>query len=129
MPAVHAQSGCSVANLNGKYAYSASGFTSKNQANGNPLPVADAGVFTFDGAGNFSTTYSDMSPGKPTYIILRGTGSGTYTVNSDCTGSVSCTTGDCAGIDFDTVIIGGGPEVFGVVTTPFIIGTADFKKQ
>ena len=111
--AVYAQSGCSLATLSGRYAFSASGFTPKGSM-GNLLPAAAVGVFTFDGAGNLSTTYTDVSPGKPTYIPLEGTGSGTYTVNSDCTGSASCTTGDCAGITWNTVIISGGAEVFGI---------------
>jgi hypothetical protein len=128
---VYAQSGCSLATLTGNYAFSQPGFTPKN-SNGNPLPFATVGVFTFDGAGNFSATYTDMSPGKPGGYStpLQGqTASGTYTVNSDCTGSISITGGDAAGITANLVIIGGGTEVFGINTTPFVIGTFDFKKQ
>jgi hypothetical protein len=89
------------------------------------------GVSTFDGAGNVSATYTDMSPGKPGGYgtPIQGTGSGTYTVNSDCTGSVSFTSGTAAGITFNMVIISGGTEVFGINTTPLVIATADFKKQ
>jgi hypothetical protein len=127
--AVYAQSGCSDATLAGNYAFRISGFTSKNVANGNPLPVAVVGVLAFDGTGNFSTHYTDMSPGKPTYIALEGTGSGTYAVNSDCTGSISFTAGDAAGLDANMVIIGGGMEGFAAFTTPFVISVMDFKKQ
>jgi hypothetical protein len=125
---VYAQSGCSLATLTGNYAFSQPGFTPKN-AMGNPLPIAVVGVSTFDGAGNVSATFTDMSPGKPTYIAVQGTGSGTYTVNSDCTGSASFTSGSAAGETLNMVIIGGGTEVFGINTTPFVIATADFKKQ
>jgi hypothetical protein len=95
--AVHAQGGCSVATLTGNYAFSQPGFISNSQK-GNPLPIAVVGVSTFDGAGNVSITYTDMSPGKPGGYgtPIQGTGSGTYTVNSDCTGSVSFTSGDAA---------------------------------
>ena len=125
---VYAQSGCSLGSLTGNYAFSHSGFTSKN-LKGSPLPAAVVGVFIFDGAGNFSATYTDMSPGKPTYIALQGTASGSYTVNSDCTGSAAFTTGSAAGLTFNLVIIGGGTEAFGIDTTPFLIATTDFKKQ
>src|SRR5215469_4274734 len=129
---VYAQSGCSDATLNAKYASSQSGFEAKNTMGLNPLPFATMGVSTFDGAGNFSVTFTDMSPGKPGgyRAALHGaTGSGTYTVNSDCTGSISVTSGDVAGVTLDIVIIGGGTEVFGINTTPFVIATADLKKQ
>jgi len=125
---VYAQGGCSLATLTGNYAFSQPGFTPRN-SKGIPLPIAVVGVSTFDGAGNVSATFTDMSPGKPTYIPTQGTGSGTYTVNSDCTGSVSFTSGDAAGQTLNLVIIGGGTEAFGVNTTPFVIATSDFKKQ
>ena len=70
-----------------------------------------------------------MSPGKPTYIAVQGTTSGTYSVNSDCTGSADFTSGNDAGLTFNLVIIGGGIEAFGIDTTPFLIATTDFKKQ
>jgi hypothetical protein len=126
---VYAQSGCSDATLSSNYAFRISGFTSKNVANGNPLPVAVVGVLTFDGAGNVSTHYTDMSPGKPAYIAVQGTGSGTYAVSSDCTGSISFTAGDAAGLDANMVIIGGGMEGFAAFTTPFVIDVMVFKKQ
>lgn len=125
---VYAQGGCSPASLTGNYAFSHSGFTSKN-VKGNPLPAAAVGVFSFDGSGNFLATYTDMSPGKPTYIATQGTASGSYTVNSDCTGSGAFTSGNVAGLTFNLVIIGGGAEAFGIDTTPFLIATSDFKKQ
>jgi len=127
---VYAQSGCSVATLSGNYAFSQPGFTAKNTMGLNPLPFAVVGVATFDGSGNFTVTATDQSPGKPNpYIPVQGTGSGTYTVNKDCTGSASVTSGDFAGITDNIVIIGGGTEVFGINTTPFVIATADLKKQ
>jgi hypothetical protein len=128
VPAVHAQ--CTNATLTGNYAFSQTGFIS-NAQKGNPLPAANVGVSTFDGAGNVSATYTDMSPGKPGGYgtPIQGTGSGTYTVNSDCTGSASFTSGDAAGITLNMVIISGGTEVFSINTTPLVILTADFKKQ
>lgn len=127
VPIVHAQS-CSVANLSGNYAFSQTGFEAKNTM-GSPLPFAVIGVSTFDGAGNFSITFTDQSPGKPSYMPVQGTGSGSYSVNSDCTGSATITSGDAAGVTLNLVLIGGGTEVLGINMTPFVIGTFDFKKQ
>lgn len=129
VPVVHAQSGCGVASLSGNYAVSQSGFEPKSHEKGNPLPFATLGLATFDGAGNFSITYTDMSPGQPTYIAVQGNGSGTYTVNSDCSGSISVTAGDAAGLTLNLEIIGGGSEVFGISTTPFIIANSDWKRE
>ncbi len=126
--AVYASTGCTDATLTGNYAFSQSGFTTKNTM-GSPLPAAAMGVFTLDGAGNFSVTYTDMSPGKPAYIPVQATSSGTYIVNSDCTGSISVTTGQAAGLTYNTVIIGGGTEMFAIGTTPFYIVTFDAKPQ
>jgi len=121
---------CSLATLTGNYAGSQSGFESPNAPGQTPQPFTDVGVVAFDGAGNVSFTVTDMSPGNPNpYIALQLTGSGTYTVNSDCTGSISITTGDAAGDTFNLVIIGGGAEVFGTNTAPWVIATSDFKKQ
>jgi hypothetical protein len=84
------------------------------------------GVVAFDGAGNASTSYTLVTNG----VAAAGlTGSGTYTVNSDCTGSISFTTGDAAGLTFNMVIIGGGTEIFAIHTTPGITGALDGKKQ
>jgi hypothetical protein len=60
------------------------------------------------GAGNFTATFTDMSPAKPACIPVQGTGSGIYTVNSDCTGSASFTSGAAAGVTFNPVVIGAG---------------------
>jgi hypothetical protein len=133
---VYAQDGCSLATLNGRYGFSQQGF--ENRVGSDPaetkLPFADVGVFSFDGAGNFSVSYTDISPGPPAYVPVQATGSGAYTVNSACTGTLTCTTGDCAGVTLNTVTVGGGAEVFGILTTrnglpESAVATSDFKKQ
>lgn len=47
------------------------------------------GVMTFDGAGNFTESYTGMVNGSP----VTGTFTGTYTVNSDGTGTISFSSG------------------------------------
>jgi hypothetical protein len=129
VPIVHAQS-CSVASLTGGYGFTQTGFETKNTMGGNPLPFTQVGLATYDGAGNFSVTLTDQSPGKPTpYVPVQLAGSGTYTVNSDCTGVATITSGDGVGISVNFVLIGDGAEVFGINTTPNVVGTLDLKKQ
>jgi|SRR5215471_18791937 len=125
--AVYARSGCTDATLTGNYAFSQPGFTTPNKSvKGNEDPAAAVGVFAFDGAGNISSSYTVAFKG----VISAGqTGSGTYTVNSDCTGSISFTAGDAAGFTLNTVIVGGGIEIFGIATTPSYTVTVDAKKQ
>jgi len=104
------------------------GYTSKNMQ-GAVFPLADVGVANFNGTGTFTTTFTDVSPGVPIGYrapVEGATGSGTYTVHSDCTGSISITS---IGITLDMVIIGGGAEIFGINTTPFVVATSDFKEQ
>jgi hypothetical protein len=52
--------------------------------------------------------------------------SGTYTVNSDCTGTTTDTTID---IHFNSVTVGGGAEVFAIETAEGFTTTFDAKKQ
>ncbi len=55
----------------------------------------------------------------------RGTGTGSYTINSDCTGSLTLT-----GIaPFDTVIVGGGSEIKAFWTKSGTTLTGNSKKQ
>ena len=124
VPAVHAQ--CTNATLTGNYAMIWSGFTTKKAPMGNEVPWAGVGVVTFDGAGNVSAGYTTAINGA---IYTAQTGAGTYTVNSDCTGSFAITSGDAAGTTANLVILGGGVEVFGVVTQPANTLSFDLKKQ
>ena len=78
--------GCSNATLQGEYAFGVTAYTPPTLANGPPQVVA--GIKTFDGKGNLTqrdymgdslrtTGQTDFSMGE----------TGTYTVNSNCTGS------------------------------------------
>ena len=114
------------ASLTGNYGITSSGFAAQGKGlSGNEAPWALVGVIAFDGAGNFSSTWTYASNG----VINRGfTGSGTYTVNPDCTGSSVFTSGP-AGFSFDVVIVSGGAEVFLIATSPGNTITFDLKKQ
>lgn len=111
-------SGCSNATLTGNYAVTLTGFgTPPPQLSpGNAsVPVALAGLATFDGAGNFTGSFTKSHNGE---ISTLPSDTGTYAVNSDCTGIF---TDETAAVHFAIVILDGGTEVFGIQTD---IGTA-----
>jgi hypothetical protein len=127
LPVVHAQSGCNNATLTGNYGLIWSGFaTPAHSTTGNEVPWAGAGVVTLDGAGNFSASWTTALNGK---IFTDQTGAGTYAVNSNCTGSLSFTSGDAADFTANLVIIGSGTEVFATSTNAGNTLAFDFKKQ
>jgi hypothetical protein len=122
--AVYAQDGCSVATLNGHYAFSQPGWAGAGQ--GNQLPFFNVGVVAFDGTtGTVSASFTGVSHG----VVSTETDAGTYTVNPDCTGSISFTTGPGAGVTFNMVIIGRGAELFGINTSAGFTSSLDAKKQ
>ena len=122
---VHAQSSCALATLNGVYGFSATGFNpinTKTRSSAPQPPASDVGLVSFDGVGNFSTSFTDVTNGGSTAF----TDAGTYTVNSDCTGSFHLQGLD---VHVQVVIVGSGTEVLGTVIDPGLIRTADYKKQ
>ena len=77
---------CSVASLKGTFTYTGTGFNVS--ANGAAAPFAEVGTQTFDGKGATSTTFTASANGNIFHITL----SGTYTVNPDCTGTMTLLT-------------------------------------
>ena len=122
---VHAQ--CSNATLTGSYGFKQDGFgiihNSKAKL-GNMIPFATVGVVTFDGAGNASFTLTQVfnSEGGAFFEAIPGT----YTVNSDCTGTIAI---EDFGLHFYMVTVGGGAEVFAIQTETGTTNIVDAKKQ
>ena len=85
MATVHADGGCSLATLNGPYAVARQG-TLVSSVLGLPAPApwGEVALADFDGGGRFSFTANVNIGG----VAISGGGTGTYTVSSDCTGSV-----------------------------------------
>ena len=81
---VHAQTGCSVATLNGTYGYTLSGFYFDNF--GNTGLFSAAGNLTADGQGNLTGQETQSATGS---IIRAAAYTGTYTVNADCSGTLT----------------------------------------
>src|SRR6266853_1579899 len=111
--------GCTVASLHGSYGYYLSG----------PLiglgPVAAVGIVTLDGAGGLSAGDTVSNNG----VISHRNGPGTYSMNSNCTGSVSLN-GDFLGFsaDFTVVPASRGREFTFIVTNPFTNQAGEAKK-
>ena len=74
---------CSLGSLHGSFGVTTTGFI---VAFGPSGPVADVGVITFDGSGGVSQTTTVSLNGV---ILPNRISSGSYVVNSDCTGSLS----------------------------------------
>ena len=122
---VYAQ--CSNATLTGSYGFKQQGFglrNSKPAKLGNMIPFATVGVVTFDGAGNASFTLTQVynSSGGDFFEAIPGT----YTVNSDCTGTIAI---EDFGLHFYMVTVGGGAELFAIQTETGTTNIVDGKKQ
>src|SRR5438874_2827089 len=110
---------CTHESLHGSYGYVLSG----------PLigvgPVAAVGLTAFDGEGNLTAQDTVSTKG----VLSRRTGTGSYTVNPNCTGSASLA-GDFAGFAFNFMIVPGmgGSELSFIVATPGTVQTGVASK-
>jgi hypothetical protein len=121
VPAVHAQ--CTNATLSGNYGFTFSGFLAPGHGTkGDEKPFAGAGLGTADGAGNFSATFSSSFNGG---ISTNNSYTAIYTVNSDCTGSMTSTDG---GANFTFVIVNNGAEILNIAIDAGGTYTLDAKK-
>jgi hypothetical protein len=121
VPAANAAQGCTAATLTGSYAFTFSGFF---QNQGRNSPISGIGSGTLDGKGNVSATVTASFDGNLSTFPYTAT----YTVNPDCTGSVTATPGSGLA-NFSIVIVRGGAEVLGAEIDPGNTWTIDFKKQ
>jgi hypothetical protein len=87
----HESEGCSVASLNGAYGSVLTGQVL------NVGPIVAVGVSTFDGKGHFLADQTINVNGN----VVQSPGTGTYTVNRDCTGIAD--------------LVGAGPHPFVIV--------------
>jgi hypothetical protein len=110
-PANTAQPQCSTALLRGTYGGEFSGVAF--DADGAPLrEYVGNGMGTFDGTGSMVNRFSGAANGQP----FEGTSTASYTVNADCTGSMtgtvtSSSSGEVAS-QIDMLIVDGGRQLF-----------------
>lgn len=127
---VHAQpapaAACSNATLSGSYGVLVQGYTLLG-ADGAPLaapvPRAAINLVTADGAGNISRTGTVNNGGT----IGPNTASGTYTVNSDCTFTVTYTSPMPAHVA--GVLVNGGARAFVVSADPNPLVANTWERQ
>jgi hypothetical protein len=112
---------CTIGTVSGSYAYTASGFVTQ------PIPQAQipAGPFAVNSlltlsGGNFSFKGTQSFNG----VIVPAVGTGTYTVNDDCTGSAT----DTNGTPYQFVIADGGNEVRILLGVPNTVVTGVAKR-
>lgn len=112
---------CNLATINGNYAYQASGTITQPIA---PLQIP-AGPFAVNSLltlryGNFSFKGTQSFNGN----IVPAVGTGTYTVNEDCTGSGA----DASGVPYHFVIADEGKEIRIILAVPNTVVTGIAKR-
>jgi hypothetical protein len=127
LPKVHAQEvdleGCRAATLNGRYGLTFRGLFTRGAvpaAINNFTPVAGGGLVTFDGNGNLSASETVSVGGLVNPVNVPGT----YTVNSDCTGTFTT-----SHAQLNLVIVRNGREILAVNTGPGNIVLDNFIKE
>ena len=115
------EKGCTLDTLEGEYLFTGRADRAPGQPETN-FPLVIAGVYTFDGAGNLSSFFTVSAGGN----ILRGqTITGTYTLESDCSGTLHFEDGR----NFDLFVSRDGSEGNAIRTDNGTIVTRSFKKR
>jgi hypothetical protein len=114
---------CDASSLKGAFGYRLSGFVYDTR--GYMYILGAAGRMVSDGGG--SVTGADTYSFDGTIVKRQYTGS--YTVNADCTGSLTVTDSSGSGGSFDFVIVAGGAEVEVVETDSGYALTGTLKQQ
>jgi hypothetical protein len=109
---------CSLATLNGRYAFDATGW---NIVNGSAVPKTVVEFLTFKGDSTLTSIATAVVGGN--IIANDAPGSGNYTVNSDCTGTL---TFNGSGLTFDLFIAPNGKQLHMIetVTGQMLAGVA-----
>jgi len=112
---------CSNASLKGKYGQTISGQLLPGP--GIVLPQNGVAMTTFDGKGKFTQQDFVVINGAPTSSGFAAE-TGTYAINSDCTGTATSNYPDGSWIDLELVVVNGGREFRTVVSALTMGGNA-----
>jgi hypothetical protein len=112
---------CSNRSLKGDYGVTISGHLGQTQSG--LLPLAGLAVTHFDGKGKLSQMDFTVVNGVPSGSEFAKDETGTYTVNSDCTGSATIHFPDGRQLDLKLVVVKGGREV-DIVVSAFTVNGA-----
>jgi hypothetical protein len=127
--AAESHSRCSDAALVGEYAVKGDGFVSSGPPPAPLAPFAVVSLMTFDGQGGLSNRVSASFNG----LIRQNTVSGRYTVDADCTGTISVTLPEPPfRLNFSLVMAGArsrtGDEFYFIQTDPGTVVTHIAKR-
>ena len=119
--------GCSKATLSGSFGYSSTGTLLDSYV---PAPYAgpfgEVGRQTFDGRGNTSAKATTSSNGNIAPVTIEGT----YTVNPDCTGSMTLNVSPFdSTVHADFVIDEDGAQLRAIGTDSGLVETRVYSKQ
>ena len=98
---------CSLATLQGQYLYAQDGTNDR-------APFAQSGIDWFDGAGKVKGVYTASENGT----IRRGTYTATYTLKSDCSGTLTIADSSKKTFHYDIFTVPSGDEIVWVQTDP-----------
>jgi len=118
---------CSNASLRGSFGYTGTG-TLLDSYVPPPLagPFAEVGRQTFDGKGNTDATATLSANGN----IVKVTIAGTYTVNPDCTGTMTLNVSPLGAIVHADLVIGGdGAELRAIVSDSGVVESRVYSTQ
>jgi len=119
--------GCSIATLHGSFGYSSTG-TLLDSYVPPPFagPFAEVGRQTFDGKGNTDATATLSTNGNINNVTIQGT----YTVNPDCTGSMTLNVSPFGStVNANFIIDDDGSELRAIVTESGVVESRVYKKQ
>jgi hypothetical protein len=116
--------GCTNASLRGTFIFTGTGFFTSPPALAGPF--AEVGTQTFDGRGN--TTYAATLSQNGN--LVKVTATGTYTVNPDCTGTITVLVSPFAAtVHVSFVIDGTGSEFQAIETDSGVVITRIGRRQ
>jgi len=130
---VQAASMCSSETLKGAYAFSGQGeVLGLLEADGlhpfaTPSLLNDVAIVTFDGVGHFARTDFGNTNGAPRSSDFNPDQSGAYTVNPDCTGTMTIKYTSGVELDLRTVVAADGTVVKALIATETVPGSAPAK--
>jgi hypothetical protein len=119
---------CSNLTLRGAYGYTVTGSVTSAFGPLVPGPFAAVGRLVFDGFGHVTTVRSLSNNG---FVLTNDSGSGTYQVSSDCTGSFNISVGPPNNITILklNLVIDDTDQIRAIVTNPGTVLALEGRKQ
>lgn len=122
---VQAESKCTLSTLKGTYIYALDGFLIQGDNAAERTPFAQSGQETYDGHGFLTIGAASASMNG---TIVRSTYAGTYTVNPDCSGTVTFTDNFNQTFHYDIFIRDDGREFVYTQTDAGVV-TAGYERR